>query len=723
MDQSEKFGIAAKCGLILGIPVFFLVFPVSVALSGSMDLLNWGPCILVTGLAGLLLVLGNGRKGNFATDIHGWLWFGLLAFLLWRASGSSESSLPSIISDASLMVLGGIAYAIGKSSGVRLSCALMVGLAATVFLNLGCMIMQLSDPEWNLIYPQRSGGFPAGLFAHYNCTASFCLGALGIFVARSRNDSGFMKWLMIVSAVAAAASVPLTLSRGGSLGLAVVVVVALVLLIARGFRGSKGLLNVWLPTLLIIPAVFVASKYLVPMLDRDGGAGGFYQDGGRIDIWRAALQLADENPWLGGGANSFSLNVYQVMENLGAEPDKVHNEALQLAVDYGYPALVVMVLLIGVPISWSILRFVRGVDSESTVWESVGLIGILVQANFSFVFHVGPGVLLAGIILGRISYGLRSTQDALLNSDGSSLDDDATGYRQFLITTRGFTHEYFSGNVAAASSLINHFSDREDPWFRFRSRILFHIKTGNSVRLDNVVNEIRSKCVSELCALAEVKDEVETHTIFGVMKKFFLLGFAAIVTLIGYHFTHVLKDGWSLSFSRSEPMSVWQRFEKWVSLKENYPYLAVDRRVLTVALDCIYVFETGAAREYWAEASRRRIEDAVSGSVGDPMVALQLACVLGWAGDEEEAMKLYDRAIADQGNNESLFMANACKGQYYYELAQGADQAGQPERMKGYARGAFHSLSDSQSALAATPWRFSRDFAAILDECRKASQP
>lgn len=712
MNSLEKFGwlhfISAFC--------FFLVVPAFALVGGSIDLINWGPGILMSGIAAVLLAVGTNRDGNAVSDIHGWLWVSFLALLLWRALISSGVPLSSVAGDVSLIALAVIAYFIGKSTGGQLSCALMAGLAAVVLLNLACILVQTFDVDWNLIYSQRSGGFPSGLFAHYNSCASFSLGAMGLLVSRSCTGSGWFKWWMIIGAFCAFISIPLTLSRGGNLALAVVVIISIALLLARGFRSSKSFLNVWIPALVSLLATAIAFKYIIPMLNRSQVS--FYQDGGRIGFYQAALDLADQSPWTGGGANSFSLNVLRVMENLECEPDKIHNEALQLVVDYGYPSLVAMALLIAVPVFWRIWRFSIGADVERKVWECVGLIGMLVQSNFCFIFHVAPCVLLAGIILGRISYRTRSEKGVLPKSAGVTPGEDPVGYRKFITISKNYCNEYLSGKSEAAVNLTSHFSGKDEPWHRYRSRIMFHTRTGNPARLENVVKEIREQCVSDLLELSGLHESQPSNSGLRKARKVCVFAAALCMVLLGGNLSQALVEAWPTSYGRGETLANWQRFEKLISFKEKYPHAAIDRSLLSSALDCIYQFETAVAREYWAEGHRRRLEDAVFGATSDPVVALQLACILGWAGDVDAAFELYDQAIAAQGKNETLFMANAYKGQYHHELSVSASEAGQEESMKDHAKSAVASFMCSKNSLKAAPWKFSSNFSKALIDCQ-----
>jgi O-antigen ligase len=704
---------------LLGVPLFFSVFPALVLLGGSTDLLNWGPGILVAGLAGLLLVCGNQIRSR-GMDFHACLWFALLALLFLRALNSPAVPRSAISSDASLMALAGIAYFLGKSTGALWSRALFVGLAVTAMLHVTCIVIQTSNAEWNLIYPQRSGMFPAGLFSHYNYGASFCLGTLGLLISRSSKERGCLRYLMIAGALCALGAIPLSLSRGGNLALATLVATCITLLLAHAFRRSVSMLSLWLPTLVLIVFILISGISLVPLLDRNLGANGFYADGGRISFWQAALHLTADRPWFGGGADSFATNAFLVMNDLGAEPNKVHNEALQLAVDYGYPALVAIAVLIFIPIIRSFWHFANGTDSEGTAWECVGLIGMLAQSNFSFIFHTAPGVFLAGIILGRISYGLwpirTSSPDKLYGMGKMNVDQ----YRQFLIVVKHQTHDYFSGRMEAILELTRHLNSQEEPWETCRNNLIFFTKTKNPQGLSESVNAIKKKCLDDLMHLSQ-RQEISRYqdiSIWRFFRKTLLVVATGPMVLLGASLTHALVLAWQSIYGDSKDPSSWEQFHRMIVLKEKYPHLGIERKILTSAIDCIYQFNTADAREYWAERNERRIRSAVAGAERDPAVALQLATILGWSGNVDGALGLYDQAIKGQGGNESLFMAHAFKGQYCHELSLSESTTGEVDAQERYAEEAVVNLLQSQSNLKKFPWKFTSEFASALVECQ-----
>lgn len=701
-------------------PVLVLVFPVIALLGGSTDLLNWGPAILMGGLAAMLLMFGNNRTRPRGVELHPWLWFSLLALLFLRALNSHGAPRSAVASDASLIALAAVAYILGQSLGTPLSRPLLTGLAATTVLNAACLVMQTFNPDWNLIYPHRSGGYPSGLFAHYNYCASFCLGALGLLISRSWKERGWLRWVMVTGGFCALASVPLTLSRGANLALAAMVAISISLLVSYAFRRSSKVLSIWLPVLLLPAIILISGISLVPLLNRGQGGEGFYQDGGRIRFWQAALQLAPNNAWIGGGADSFAANAFLVMKDLGMEPDKVHNEALQIAVDYGYPALIAIALLILAPVIRTFWLFSSGSNSEGAAWEAMGLSGMLVHSNFDFVFHTAPGVFLAGFILGRISYDLwtlGAPSSATLLGMGKM---DPGQYQNFLMVLRRHAQDYFGGKTTAISEMTRHLHSQVDPWETCRNNLLFFSKTANPIGLSDSVNEIKIRCRDDLQLLsqAEGSDSRQDGNWLPLCRTVLLGAVVVPMVLMGTRLTQAFADAWLPVYAESSSLPIHDRFNRLIALQERHPYLGIERKLLSAAMACINVFKTADGREHWAQGNEHRIHQAVSGALRHPGVALQLATVLGWSGNVEGAVDLYDQAIERQGGNELLFMAHAFKGQYYYELFLSESEISQPEAKTRYAESAVKSLLQSQSALKSTPWGFAPEFSSCLIECK-----
>ena len=170
-------GIARKGVMLLGVLAFGLLFPALAAWGGSTNLINWGPGLLLAGAACLLL-LGKDRLALAGGALHTGGFLLLLGLLFVRARHSPDVSATA--NHSALLALVAAGFLIGKLAGTAKSRALFIGLSLVSMLNLFCTVMQMSRPEWNLIYPLRSGGFPSGLFAHYSYSAAFCLGTIGL---------------------------------------------------------------------------------------------------------------------------------------------------------------------------------------------------------------------------------------------------------------------------------------------------------------------------------------------------------------------------------------------------------------------------------------------------------------------------------------------------------------------------------------------------------------
>ncbi len=491
---------AGKSLATLGVLAFGLLFPALVAFGGSHHLLNWGPGLLLAGLCCLLL-LGKDRHALAGGDPYSACFLLFLGFVVIRAGHSPDQSAAA--NNIALAALAATGFLIGKLAGTAKSQALFTGLSLVSIVNLGCTVMQMATPEWNLIYPHRSGTFPSGLFAHYNYSSAFCLAAAGLLFSRGFKESTWLKPLFLTGAVCALAAIPISLSRGGNLALAFLVATASALLLARAFSSSKSVLSTWLPVVVLPALVLIFGSSIVPLIARNTGLDGFYADSIRFSFWQAATRIAAEHPWLGGGAGSFSWQVYHVMDGLQIEPGKTHNEALQVAVDYGYPAMVALAILIAVPVILCLWRFVNKTGAANTPWAAVGLVAMLLQSNFENIFHTAPAAFATALILGQISRELWSAKTQGARKSGSPGNDRVRPDRRFLLDVGSRVGDYLAGRPEAVPSLIALLSQSKDEqWKRSALRITYWSKIRNDDGLRTAVNNLGTKASEELARLA-----------------------------------------------------------------------------------------------------------------------------------------------------------------------------------------------------------------------------
>jgi O-antigen ligase len=285
---------------------------------------------------------------------------------------------------------------------------LLIGLGVLVVVNITTAFAQLADIDFYPIYLKRATiTFPSGLYSHYNHFANFLLGAglFGLGMALMSSTVRWMKFSFALIYLLSIAGCVISNSRGAFLGLgcgtAVIVVGWLSDLWRRkhSWAGVALVIATVAAPLTMIGAWNIGSKMLA---HRQGG------DSGRLEFASIAMELIGDRPWIGGGSRSFYLdyvkkwNPDELWTGSG-DIEYVHNEYLQAAVDYG-------LLGAGLLLTLFLVAFFRGVASlavvgtkdrsEGEILGSMGaLIGMGVQAFFSFVYHVLPDVILMGCFL------------------------------------------------------------------------------------------------------------------------------------------------------------------------------------------------------------------------------------------------------------------------------------------------------------------------------------
>ncbi len=709
-------GISRKGAVLLAVLAFGLLFPALVGFGGSSNLLNWGPGLLLAGLSCLLL-LDKDRHALRGGGLHSICFLLFLGFLLIRARQSPDAAAAA--NNSALITLAAPGFIIGKLAGAGKSRALFTGLSLVCIVNLYCTLMQMATPEWNLIYPQRSGTFPSGLFAHYNYSSAFCLGASGVLISRGLKESSWLKFAFLGGAACAVIAIPISLSRGGNLALGFLIATACALLLARAFSGSKSVLSTWLPFVVLPALVLIFSKSLVPLIARNTGLDGFYADSVRFSFWEAALRISANHPWLGGGAGSFAWQVFQVMDGLQTEPGKTHNEALQVVVDYGYPALVALATLIAVPVILCIWRFVNKTGAATTPWAAIGLVAMLLQSNFENIFHTAPTAFITALILGRISRELWSVEADDVSLTTNQPAGGICPNRRFLLDVGSHVGDFLAGQTDAVPKLVALLSQsKEAQWKRSALRLTYWSKVEDDAALHNAMKNLGIKSSEELANLA-APDKAPSKQARGwcLARDLTLAGGSIFVVIFGTGVSRALVDAWVPMYHPGH-LSAFNRFTRLLAVAERQPGLGIDRKILTAGMDTLYHYQSQEAREYWATTYRPRILRAVPGWRTDPGAALQLAEISGWAGDAESALNFYNHAIALQGDNELLFMARSFKGQYLYELCVSAAAEGRLDRLRFYAREAVTSFKDAHEAMTVNHGALSPFFAKMLEECQ-----
>jgi O-antigen ligase len=271
------------------------------------------------------------------------------------------------------------------------------------------MVQAYVDVHFYPIYSERAAiTYPSGLYLQYNHFANFMLG-IGLLSLGIAFDSDRGRLMRIVSWVMyfiALYGVVLSNSRGAIFGLGGGTVVACLGWLMSLWRRKVSWAGMALVISIALAPILLASAW---QLGERAIARRGMVDGCRLELAGMALDMIVEKPLWGGGSRSFffdSLTKWDIKEMyLGpVEVQYVHNEYLQAAVDYG---------LVGAGLLLAIfsLTFFRGVaflsmsqkndggDTGYVIGSIAALVGMGVQAFFSFVYHVLPDVMLMGLCL------------------------------------------------------------------------------------------------------------------------------------------------------------------------------------------------------------------------------------------------------------------------------------------------------------------------------------
>lgn len=200
----------------------------------------------------------------------------------------------------------------------------------------------------------QSGGFDGGRFqvlgdAHDpNDTAYVLLSLFPLCLYFIRFDAGLTKRLVAIAAIGGAiATILLTGSRGGLLGLAAVLLILLLTRTGGIGRSQKAifLLVVASAGLLLQDKINIERYLTLADISSDYNASA---EGGRIDLWTAAVELSLANPITGVGVDCFSFAHWQARALAGElylRYHAVHNSFLQIAAEVGLIGFVVYVLI------------------------------------------------------------------------------------------------------------------------------------------------------------------------------------------------------------------------------------------------------------------------------------------------------------------------------------------------------------------------------------------
>jgi O-antigen ligase len=341
---------------------FSLALVLAVVFGGQTLDYTWGPALMA--LAAALVTACFDKSGSRPAGMATRVLYGLVTvtcgWILWRCA---ESPVKEFARSDALLVVGlfaGFSWVWRMpAQGVAIR-TVMATLALLAFANGGIGLVQLADPAFAWPFAARPAALPSGFFGHYNHLADFCLVSAVILAARAiwGRDRTAERFLQAAGALAALACVLISGSRGGfvSMGLAGMVLVVTSGLIAWRDKSRNRRLVIGLAI-----AVPLVGALLLPLgfklvQERRGGSDSFVKisdDRFRLAFIRSAINISTEQSMAGSGSRSFGWRKNAAWDpkrdgnNDRFNDDFVHNELLQVAVDYGWIGALLVIAAAG----------------------------------------------------------------------------------------------------------------------------------------------------------------------------------------------------------------------------------------------------------------------------------------------------------------------------------------------------------------------------------------
>lgn len=401
--------------------LFAITMGLAVALGGQTIDYTWGPALLVLAAALLTALPSLTTRDGWPRATRVTLLLLLLAggWILVRCAGSPVREFArsdALLVGAMLSACLWAAVMPPRGAAVR---ALLAGLTILAVVNLGIGIRQLSDPAFAWPFTSRAAKLPSGLFGHYNHFADFSLVVAVLLAGRSlrAGDRPLDRVWLITGAVAGLAGVILSGSRGGLASLcsaSVVLVIARTLIAWREKSRMRGVLTATAIVCALLAGLVVPAAIKEVEARRGNPDSNLAQTADNQSRWLligTAVDISAAHPWTGGGSRSFGWEKYahwDRREDGGVyehNDDFVHNELVQVGVDYGWiGAFLVAVSIAGVGLTSVAGLLGRGrgeVEADALACAGLAaLAGTLFHSNTSFVTHTLPGALYLGLACG-----------------------------------------------------------------------------------------------------------------------------------------------------------------------------------------------------------------------------------------------------------------------------------------------------------------------------------
>jgi O-antigen ligase len=390
----------------VGVATGFLLVPLS-----NLGVLGQPPWAMTTAWGAFMCLLGLWRRRAgeplpaFTLAIAAFLVVAIVSFVLGGASANGHPELRSL--GTGLLYFTGIALLVRTPrqrmwalGGIAAAVALVGGVAAYERVTGAVTAQAFFTPDGALV-----GRVAAG-FGHPNELGGFLV-VLMPFVLAGAIVARRGRWAFVAAAALGTYGVYASFSRGALVGLVLVPFFFL--------RGRRVL--VLAPTLALLLALtapgLVGERFAT--LTQSGS-----EVATRVDFWRTAAEIWQQNPVLGAGLGQFPQAYAEsrlpgrgfLPGTLSEPPPHAHNLVLQTAATEGLAGLVVLLAILAAAVSVA-LRLRRSDDRSTAVFGSAAvafLAAFLIHNQFDVTLLEGTGIYvwaLLGLVAGAWTPGRR----------------------------------------------------------------------------------------------------------------------------------------------------------------------------------------------------------------------------------------------------------------------------------------------------------------------------
>lgn len=296
----------------------------------------------------------------------------------------------------------------------------MIGLAAAISCYAIYQFMTGSDKVWHFIKPTGQDGRGGGTYISPNHLAGLLemLIPLALAYTLAGRGKALTKVLMGYAALVMLVGMGATVSRAGwaACGASLLVLFG-VLAMQRGRRLAALLLLVVVVaggTLFVVKANPLKKRFV------ESGPPGLTELDMRYEMWDAAIRMWKDNLWFGVGPGHYDsrFRAYRPLR-IQMQPDRAHNEYLNILVDWGLAGGILVATGLGM-LAWSVVkswRHVRRAENEMgsglsnkfafVLGAAAGLLALVFHSVLDFNMHIPANAILAVTLAALLTSHLR----------------------------------------------------------------------------------------------------------------------------------------------------------------------------------------------------------------------------------------------------------------------------------------------------------------------------